>query len=183
MGWHPGLPLYADRPGRCPDRKYEQSFFSPEPATITVGDTITWTNNSGVTHTTTNGVRGSGTAGNIWDQTVSSGSSSTTVAFNSTGTFNYFCSFHSGMDGTIIVEAAEPTPTPTATPRPTPVPPTATATPTPTPVPPTATPTPTPTPIPGISTAGVLTLASLFALLLTDRLRRRQLQPPPGGLR
>ena len=113
------------------------NFFSPDPITVTVGDTITWSNSSGQSHTTTDGVRTNlGAAGGIWDQTVSSGSSSTAVTFNTMGTFQYFCRFHSGMDGSVVVQAAEATPTPapapTATPEATATPvPTATATPTP----------------------------------------------------
>ena len=51
-------------------------FFSPNPVTVTVGDTITWANISGFGHTTTNGVRGNPGAGNLWDEEVSGGSSS-----------------------------------------------------------------------------------------------------------
>jgi len=73
--------------------------FAFHPGTITVqaGDTVTWTNSDGATHTAT----GSGfDTGNI------SGGSSASVTFDTAGTFAYHCSIHSTMTGTVIVEAA-----------------------------------------------------------------------------
>ena len=118
------------------------NFFQPQSITVTSGDTITWNNNGAVGHTATSGVRGDVDAGNIWDQGVSSGSSSPAVTFGTSGTFPYFCRIHLGMDGTVIVQAA-PAPTPTRTPEPTATPSTAAPTPTASP-----TPRPSPTPLP-----------------------------------
>lgn len=80
--------------------------FSPDPVVVTVGDAITWSNSSGLTHTTTNGVRGSPSAGNVWNHVVSNGGSSPAVTFNTAGTFQYFCSIHFGMDGSVTVQSA-----------------------------------------------------------------------------
>ncbi len=77
--------------------------FHPGTITIQAGDTVTWTNNDGATHTAT----GSGfDTGNI------SGGSSKSLTFDTAGTFAYHCSIHSSMTGTVIVEAAARATTP-----------------------------------------------------------------------
>jgi len=81
--------------------------FVPADVTINVGDTIQWSNSSGITHTTTSGTNC--TADGLWNQTVSSGQTFER-AFTEAGVFPYFCAvaFHcqSGMVGTITVNAA-----------------------------------------------------------------------------
>jgi plastocyanin len=80
--------------------------FQPQTRTIAVGDTVTWTNNGVQEHSTTsNGV--------IWDSDTITPTFSFAFTFTQAGTFPYFCTFHPGMAGTIIV--AEPTATPTNT--------------------------------------------------------------------
>ena len=74
--------------------------YNPDPIEITVGDTVTWTNQDGVPHTATaqdRDVLQSGTLqpGESFSQT-----------FNEAGTFEYFCEFHAGMTGTLIVTEA-----------------------------------------------------------------------------
>jgi len=73
--------------------------FSPRNITVTVGDTITWTNSDAQAHTATadDGSFDTGTIGN-------GGSGSATFA--TAGTFPYHCKIHSSMTGTITVEAA-----------------------------------------------------------------------------
>jgi plastocyanin len=84
--------------------------FSPASLTINVGDTVTWTNMDSVTHTAT-ATDGSFDTGNI-----ASGASGS-VTFDTAGTFNYICSIHPNMTGTIIVqEAAGAEPTATSAP-------------------------------------------------------------------
>jgi glucose/arabinose dehydrogenase/plastocyanin len=62
-------------------------FFSPTPLTILKGDTVTWTNVSGV-HTTTS-------SSGLWDSGLMSvGSPAFSYTFTSNGTFNYICSIH-----------------------------------------------------------------------------------------
>jgi len=75
--------------------------FYPASKTISAGTTITWTNNSGVTHTVTSDT---GTELNSGDLGGSGGSYQHT--FNSTGTFNYHCVYHQsmGMTGSITVQ-------------------------------------------------------------------------------
>ncbi len=74
--------------------------FSPSSKTITVGTTITWVNNSGITHTVTSDTGTELNSGNI----ANGGSYQHT--FNTAGTFNYHCVYHQamGMTGTIVVQ-------------------------------------------------------------------------------
>jgi plastocyanin len=86
--------------------------FSPASLTINVGDTVTWTNNDSATHTAT------ATDGSFDTGELAQGASGS-ITFDTAGTFNYICSIHPQMTGTIIVQEAggEPTATepPTAT--------------------------------------------------------------------
>ncbi len=72
--------------------------YSPEPAEVTVGQTITWTNEDGVPHTATQKPSGSG----FQSSTIASGESFS-FTFETAGTFEYFCEFHPNMVGTVIV--------------------------------------------------------------------------------
>ena len=73
--------------------------FSPATVTVSVGDSVTWTNNDGATHTAT-ADGGSFDTGNI----AAGGSDS--VTFNTAGSFDYHCTIHSQMTGTVVVQAA-----------------------------------------------------------------------------
>ena len=72
--------------------------FSPQSITIDVGDTVTWTNNDDVDHTAT----GSG----FDTSTITSGGGTATVTFATAGTFQYHCTIHPSMTGTIVVGSA-----------------------------------------------------------------------------
>src|SRR2546429_4001499 len=74
--------------------------FSPNPIRITVGSTVTWTNNTGPSHTASSDT-GAWTTGNI-----APGGTSAAVAFPTAGTFPYHCAIHPRMTGTVIVSAA-----------------------------------------------------------------------------
>ncbi len=69
--------------------------FNPNQISINVGDTVRWTNNDPVDHTTTS-------AGNWNSGSLTFGASFSEV-FNSPGTFNYFCSIHPSMTATVVV--------------------------------------------------------------------------------
>src|SRR2546425_8078529 len=84
--------------------------FSPNPIAIKVGDTVTWTNNGAVTHTSTSNT-GAWNTGN-----VAPGTTSAAVTFTSAGTFAYHCAIHPSMTGTVVVSAAAPTVAPTSPP-------------------------------------------------------------------
>lgn len=70
--------------------------FSPSSITITAGETVKWTNNDAMTHTVTSndGLFESGDLAN---------GSSFSKKFPDKGTFNYHCTYHVGMTGTVIV--------------------------------------------------------------------------------
>jgi plastocyanin len=70
--------------------------FSPDPLEITVGTTVTWTNQDSAPHTAT-GEGGSFTTGRL-DQGQSG-----SFTFDTAGEFPYFCEFHSNMKGTVVV--------------------------------------------------------------------------------
>lgn len=85
------------------------NFFSPTTTTVSLGTTVTWTNQGTMLHTVT-ADDGSFNSGDI------AASSTYSHTFNTAGTYNYYCSHHggpglSGMSGTIIVTAAATTTT------------------------------------------------------------------------
>ena len=73
--------------------------FNPATITVTAGTTVQWRNTSGVTHTVTSSARSAET----FDQQVTSGSGGFSHQFGTTGTYQYFCKLHAGMNGTVIV--------------------------------------------------------------------------------
>ena len=77
--------------------------FSPNSITIAPGDTVTWTNSDGTTHTVT-GNNGSWGSGNL------ANGGTYTHQFNETGDFAYHCSIHSSMTGAVHVTSDGGTP-------------------------------------------------------------------------
>lgn len=71
--------------------------FTPSSLTVTKGTTVAWTNNDGVTHTSTSDT-------GVWDTGDVSSTTSKTVTFNTAGTFKYHCTIHANMTGTIVVQ-------------------------------------------------------------------------------
>ena len=71
--------------------------FSPSSTTVTVGTTVTWTNSDNMIHTVTSnsGTFDSGDMGN--GKTFS-------FTFSTAGTYSYYCKYHGGMTGVIIVK-------------------------------------------------------------------------------
>jgi plastocyanin len=71
--------------------------FSPNPATVKAGQTVAWTNADSITHTATaNG--GAFNTGNI-----APGTTSGSVTMSTAGSFDYHCSIHPTMVGTLTV--------------------------------------------------------------------------------
>jgi plastocyanin len=77
--------------------------YSPDPVTVNVGDTVTWTNNDAASHTATGSGFSTGTIGT---------GASKSVTFNSAGTFAYHCAIHPSMTGTVVVQATTGGPAP-----------------------------------------------------------------------
>jgi plastocyanin len=70
--------------------------FQPSSITVSVGTTVTWKNNGGVTHTVTS-TSGLFNSGNI------SPGANFQFTFENAGTYTYHCSIHTSMTGTVIV--------------------------------------------------------------------------------
>ncbi|HEX2281895.1 MAG TPA: cupredoxin family copper-binding protein, partial [Thermomicrobiales bacterium] len=70
--------------------------FGPQELTVTAGTTVTWTNEDWAPHTAT-AEDGSFDSGRL-DQ-----GASFEHTFDEPGTFAYFCSFHPGMMGSVVV--------------------------------------------------------------------------------
>jgi plastocyanin len=71
--------------------------YTPNPVTIAVGTTVTWTNNDTETHTSTDNNR-------TWDSGPLAPGGRFSRTFQKTGSFQYFCSIHPNMVGTITVQ-------------------------------------------------------------------------------
>ena len=82
-------------------------FFSPANLTVTVGDTVTWTNADDSPHTVT-ADSGAFASGNL------DGGASFSWTFTTAGTFTYVCSYHGEMTGTITVVDVPAAPAPAA---------------------------------------------------------------------
>jgi plastocyanin len=85
--------------------------FSPNPMSIKVGDTITWTNKDTLFHTVTSGTGPSDPAkGKEFDSGLSGPSALTTQGktfshkFTTAGEFPYFCQLHPTMVGKVSVK-------------------------------------------------------------------------------
>jgi plastocyanin len=72
--------------------------FEPAEVTVSAGDTVTWTNNDSVAHDVTADSFSSGEAGGM------AGGDTFEHTFEEAGTFDYVCTVHPGMEGTVVVE-------------------------------------------------------------------------------
>jgi plastocyanin len=83
----------------APDEVVIQGFaFSPSPRTISVGTTLTWVNHDGTAHTTTGG-----TGAETWNSGTLGENGRFSHTFTSPGSYQYVCSIHPEMHGTIVV--------------------------------------------------------------------------------
>lgn len=71
--------------------------FTPSSTTVPVGTTVTWTWQATTTHNVTFNNTSLGASPNQTTGTYSRG-------FSTAGTFAYRCTFHAGMDGTVVVQ-------------------------------------------------------------------------------
>jgi len=72
--------------------------FSPNPATVTRGQSVAWRNSAGTAHTATQN-------GGAFDTgTINGGSQSGAIAMNTAGTLAYHCSIHPSMVGSLTVQ-------------------------------------------------------------------------------
>lgn len=102
-----GIALAADQPVAISGFS-----FSPGSITVSVGDSVTWTNSDAQAHTAT-------ADDSSFDTGAISNGASKSVTFATAGTFAYHCSIHTQMTGTVVVEAAAAAPPAAATNPPT----------------------------------------------------------------
>ena len=91
-------PATTTPPPATHDVSMGDDFFTPAPVTISVGDTIRWTNGGDDRHTTTS-------YDGLWDSLDLKTGASYSQTFPVAGTFQYFCTIHGGkMQATVIVQ-------------------------------------------------------------------------------
>jgi plastocyanin len=71
--------------------------YVPNTITVSTGTAVTWINNDNVAHTSTS-------QNNVWDSPSLDPGSSYSRVFQSAGAFSYYCIFHPGMVGTVVVQ-------------------------------------------------------------------------------
>jgi plastocyanin len=91
------LTTLSSTQGATSDVSIQNMSFVPNSVTVSVNTTVTWTNNDSVTHTVTSDTN-LFTSGNI----APGGTFSFT--FVTAGTYNYHCSIHTDMLGTVVVQ-------------------------------------------------------------------------------
>ena len=70
--------------------------FNPSTITVTAGTRITWLNNDSMAHTATSN-------DNVFDSGNIPVNGSYSYTFTSAGTYPYYCTYHAGMTGTVVV--------------------------------------------------------------------------------
>ena len=94
----------ANTKGTCT----ESDCFNPQTISISVGDTVTWTNNDVAGHTATSGKMTDNQTGTVFDSgLINAGKSYTSPPFETAGTYEYFCQVHPWMTGKIVVGGSE----------------------------------------------------------------------------
>jgi plastocyanin len=73
--------------------------FNPERITVKAGTTVTWTNKDDIPHTVT-------ASGHAFRSKALDTDDSYAFTFTTPGIYEYFCSLHPHMVGTIVVESA-----------------------------------------------------------------------------
>ncbi len=102
------ISVYAETPitmtvdASSPDCADNGTCYSPSEFTTLAGSEVTWLNDSGVIHTVTSGTPGDGPDGKFDSSIIMTGDSFSHT-FTEAGNFQYFCSIHPWMTGTVIV--------------------------------------------------------------------------------
>ncbi len=97
------LPVAASAPAQGKTAVVEAAdgnVFEPATITISVGDTVTWRNTDDVPHTSTS-------EDEVWDSGALAAGEEFSFTFEEAGTYPYFCEFHPGMEGTVVVQEAD----------------------------------------------------------------------------
>lgn len=89
----------AQSPQQGPHEVWIQGFsFNPPILTVDVGTTVMWTNKDGDLHDVYSDPPG------IFGQQLPGSGGTASHTFNQAGTYNYVCTLHAGMSGTIVVK-------------------------------------------------------------------------------
>lgn len=116
LGFAVASPASAGGGGGChapvtvasgPDVEIVDFCFSPTALEVTAGDTVTWTNQDQAPHTVTG-------ANVSWGDPSDIGKDgSVSQTFRTPGVYPYYCAFHPGMIGAVLVRAGEDDGSPT----------------------------------------------------------------------
>jgi plastocyanin len=79
--------------------KIDNFTFTPQRVTVKTGTTVTWTNQDDIPHTVTSATKAFRSKALDTDDKFS-------FTFTTAGVYEYFCSLHPHMTGTIVVEGA-----------------------------------------------------------------------------
>ena len=80
--------------------KIDNFSFNPKQVTVKAGDTVTWVNHDDIPHTVTSKTL-------VFRSKALDSDDKFSFTFTAPGSFDYFCSLHPMMTGTIVVEAAK----------------------------------------------------------------------------
>ena len=86
-----------------PDCVETNECYIPYLVTISVGGTVTWTNDDTAVHTVTSGTVTSG-PDDIFDSSIVMAGKTFEHTFDDAGTYDYYCTYHSWMTGRVVVE-------------------------------------------------------------------------------
>ncbi len=83
---------------------HDGKYFDKEELTIKIGEKVSWINQDSAAHTVTSGSIDSGGPDGKFDSSLFMSGTSFETAFNTRGTFDYFCMVHPWKTGKIIVQ-------------------------------------------------------------------------------
>ena len=77
--------------------------YSPNPAEVKVGETVTWTNDDSQIHTATSGQTGNADSGSVFKSPILSPKDTFPFKFDTAGEYDYYCELHPQMVGKVVV--------------------------------------------------------------------------------
>jgi plastocyanin len=77
--------------------------FSPNPAEVKAGESVTWTNGDSQIHTATSGAVGAEDSGKVFDSGILSPKATFDFKFDQAGEVDYYCTLHPQMVGKVVV--------------------------------------------------------------------------------
>jgi len=86
-------------PARDAEVQIEGFAFTPQRLTVKIGATVTWINDDDIPHTVASGTK-------LYKSKALDTNDRFSFTFTTPGTYQYFCSLHPHMTGTVVVEAA-----------------------------------------------------------------------------